>query len=181
MGKKNIAKKKKKKGQKKNQQINQQVSQSKRKSSAFSFPDTKSFVAWVIAMIIAYGLGIWCLVLAFDFKKDAKYNMYGIFLVAGSIIVLVLTAFLLAAISGELAAILIGVVLVLMGLVLPIVSEKYIIILLTALIWISGILIIIDNIAKLTHTTDRHYYKVIFGATGKVVDFLFDWMTRRKH
>ncbi|MBQ4284537.1 MAG: hypothetical protein IJB96_11505 [Lachnospira sp.] len=173
--KKNMGRKRKKAGAK--TETKKSYKSNNRANFSYSFPDARYFVAWVVAMLIIYAMGIWCIVLGFDFKKNGEMDMYWILLVAGSIIVLTLTAFLLVEISSYLAAIMLGIVLVLMGLVLPILTGYYIAVLFTALIWIGGILIIIDNIAKLTNTTDKGYYKVIFGATGKAVDWLFNWMT----
>lgn len=158
-----------------NHKQNRQGEQKKQKY----FKDRKEFVTWLIGVIIAYAMSIGAIVWGY-YDKKAGGEMYDVAFVTGILFIIAITAFVIGPRCVELAAILLAVVMILMGLVLPIMSGFAPVIVVTFLIWFAGILIIIDAIAKLTKTTDRKYYKVIFGAAGKLTDGIYNGITNKK-
>lgn len=143
------------------------------------FKERKEFLTWLIGVIIAYAMSIGAIVWGY-YDKKAGGEMYDVAFVTGILFIIAITAFVIGPRCVELAAILLAVVMILMGLVLPIMSGFAPVIVVTFLIWFAGILIIIDAIAKLTKTTDRKYYKVIFGAAGKLTDGIYNGITNKK-
>ena len=154
---------------------NQNKKQSKpigKKGSSFYFQTRKEFITWLIGMAVTFGMGIGCCIWAYcDYTyKDGSmtFSLAG----CGIAIIGILLWMLIMSWNKEIGAFLFGAALA-GGAVLPFVLGRHLYLLrLAAVIGAPGILIMIDNVAKLTKTTDKGDYKVIFGIASAVTDHL---------